>query len=97
MNYFKLGQGIQKALVRFGGAVVLAGALVAMAPAGARGQSVSVRVYDSHHHDYHNWDDREDRSYRRYVAERHWQYREYQRQSSRRQRAYWEWRHSHPD
>jgi hypothetical protein len=97
MNDFTLGQGIKKGLLRFGGAAVLAGALVAMAPAGAQAQSVSVRVYDSHHHDYHNWDDREDRAYRRYVAEKHWQYREYNRQSSRRQKAYWGWRHSHPD
>jgi len=27
-------------------------------------EHVQVRVYDSWHHDYHNWDDREDRAYR---------------------------------
>ena len=29
--------------------------------------SVQVRVYDSNHHDYHNWDDSEDRAYRGYL------------------------------
>lgn len=28
--------------------------------AAATPQAVSVRVYDSNHHDYHNWHDRED-------------------------------------
>jgi hypothetical protein len=27
--------------------------------------SVQVRVYDAYHHDYHNWDEREDHAYRR--------------------------------
>jgi hypothetical protein len=59
--------------------------------------SVQVRVYDSDHHDYHNWDDREDHAYRRYLGEHHWTYREYHRQHYRVQRHYWNWRHSHPD
>jgi hypothetical protein len=25
--------------------------------------SVHVRIYDSNHHDYHDWDDREDHAY----------------------------------
>jgi hypothetical protein len=50
-------------------------------------QEASVRVYDSHHHDYHNWDDREDQAYRGYLVERH----------HREQANYWNWRHSHPE
>jgi hypothetical protein len=71
--------------------------MLTVAPPRAQGQSVDVRIYDSHYRDYHHWDDREDRAYRRYLAERRWQYREYRRQSRRRQREYWAWRHSHPD
>lgn len=32
--------------------------------AAATPQEVQVRVYDSNHRDYHNWDDREDRTNR---------------------------------
>ncbi|MGA8224286.1 MAG: hypothetical protein WB780_21755 [Candidatus Acidiferrales bacterium] len=58
---------------------------------------VQVRVYDSGHHDYHNWDDHEDRAYRGYLTERHEKYREYSKQNHKRQNEYWNWRHSHPD
>jgi hypothetical protein len=59
--------------------------------------SVQVRVFDSNHHDYHNWDDHEDRAYRQYMTEQHRSYREYNKESSRNQRNYWKWRHNHPD
>ena len=59
--------------------------------------SVQVRVYDSHHHDYHYWDDREDRAYRRYLAKRHEEYHEYNTWHHKEQHNYWNWRHSHPD
>ena len=80
-------------------ALFLTAAFAATGPivAAATPQAVSVRVYDSNHHDYHNWDDHEDRAYRRYLAEKRYEYREYQKQSHRRQEAYWSWRHSHPD
>jgi hypothetical protein len=59
--------------------------------------SVQVRVYDSNHHDYHNWDDREDHAYRGYLTERHENYRPYDKQDRKHQKNYWNWRHSHPD
>ena len=59
--------------------------------------SVQVRVFDRDHKDYHNWDDREDSSYRAYLAEQHRTYRVYARQPRATQRDYWNWRHSHPD
>lgn len=59
--------------------------------------SVQVRVYDSRHRDYHNWDDREDHAYRTYLIERHEHYRVYERQNHRHQHNYWKWRHNHPD
>ena len=49
-------------------ALALSGPIVAAA---AQDAGIQVRVYDSHHHDYHNWDDREDRAYRGYVDGRH--------------------------
>src|ERR1700733_12525961 len=87
---------LTKYAVRIGAGLLLAGMLAPVAPPPAQAQSVDVRVYDSHHRDYHNWDDHEDRAYRRYLAEKHYEYREYQKQNHRRQEAYWSWRHSHP-
>jgi len=36
-------------------------------------------------------------AYRRYLAERHREYREFRRLDRREQDEYWEWRHRHPD
>ena len=55
------------------------------------------RVYDSYHHDYHNWDDREDKVYRHWLEERHEAYREYSRLKHKEQRDYWNWRHQHEE
>jgi hypothetical protein len=44
--------------------------------------SVQVRIYDRDHRDYHDWDNGEDRAYRRYLAAQHWRYREYHRRST---------------
>jgi hypothetical protein len=84
---------------RFVSALFLTAALAASGSvvAAASPQEVSVRVYDSHHHDYHNWDDREDHAYRGYLVERHQDYRAYDKQNHKQQAAYWNWRHSHPD
>jgi hypothetical protein len=77
-------------------AAILAPALI-VAEAKAQEASVQVRVYDRDHHDYHNWDAREDRAYRHYLTEQHRSYREYHEQQDKVQRHYWNWRHSHPD
>jgi hypothetical protein len=55
------------------------------------------RIYDRAHKDYHNWDDSEDRSYRLYLGERHREYQPFTEVKEKEQRAYWNWRHSHPD
>jgi hypothetical protein len=60
-------------------------------------QELQVRVYDHDHHDYHNWDSNEDRSYRLYLNERHREYRPYAEIKVKDQRSYWTWRHQHPD
>jgi hypothetical protein len=77
-------------------AVIFAPAVV-VPTAKAQEASVQVRIYDKDHHDYHNWDDHEDRAYRRYLAEQRRDYIEYKKLNSRDQRAYWNWRHDHPD
>ena len=56
-----------------------------------------VRLYDADQQDYHRWDDREDRAYRRYLSEQHREYREMSQQNAEDQRNYWRWRHAHED
>jgi hypothetical protein len=65
--------------------------------ANAAPQSVSVRVYDRDHKDYHNWDDRESRSYETFRGEHPKYNATYRRARRKQQRAYWNWRHEHPD
>jgi hypothetical protein len=55
------------------------------------------RFYDKTHRDYHNWDDNEDHHYRQYLVERHREYHPFIEIKVKEQRAYWNWRHSHPD
>src|ERR1700676_3099082 len=65
----------------------LAAALLAsaagMAKAGnqddTRYDNEHVRYYDRDHGDYHYWDDREDRAYRRYLAANHRTYLKFNR------------------
>jgi len=84
---------------RYVSSLLLAAAVVAptLVVSTAQAQDVNVRVYDRDHHDYHNWDDHENLAYRRYLEENHREYRDYNRQNRRDQRAYWNWRHGHPD
>jgi len=88
-------------LDRFVSSLLLVAALSAptaiMARPKPQDANVQVRVYDRYHRDYHNWDDREDRAYRRYLAAQHKRYREYNRQHYTVQRHYWNWRHHNPD
>lgn len=56
------------------------------------------RYYDRDHKDYHDWDDREDGAFRRWIQEeRHETYRGFQKLKREEQREYWRWRHEHPD
>ena len=55
--------------------------------------NITLRIFDPDHHDYHAWDQREERAYRQYLAERHRRYVTYQHQRLAEQRAYWRWRH----
>ena len=55
------------------------------------------RYYDRDGHDYHTWNGQEDRAYRVYLTEQHRNYREFERTRVVQQRAYFRWRHEHPD
>ena len=55
------------------------------------------RYYDRDYRDYHRWDSREDGRYRSWGTERHEAYRPFYKLHRAQQRAYWKYRHEHPD
>lgn len=56
------------------------------------------RYYDRDHKDYHDWDDRENGAYRRWIEEeKHETYRDFAKMKRAQQQEYWKWRHEHPD
>ena len=81
---------------RFFGSLALAAIL--LAPTAIFGEE-HHRYYDRERHDWHEWNEVENRAYRHWLMEeRHErQYREYARLRAERQREYWRWRHEHPD
>src|SRR4030081_108160 len=68
-------------------------------PQGQNRREVSdqQRIYDRDRKDYHDWNQSEDRAYRRYWQGRHRAYRDFSRLNRREQSHYGSWRHSHPD
>ena len=88
---------------RFLSAVVVAAAVVALGAgravaaqerAVAKAGPVTVRVYDSSHKDYHDWNDDEDRAYRSYLSTNHQTYRPIAKLSKSQQTKYWNSRHT---
>ena len=77
------------------GSTILAGSL--LMAIGSFGCAGRVRVYDNYHSDWHTWDHDEDGHYRRYWADRHESYRDYNKLNKDEQKNYWNWRHDHPD
>jgi hypothetical protein len=86
---------------RFISSLILAAAITApmtiIAATGPNDDGVQVRVYDSRHKDYHNWDDRENASWGIYLTNNHKKPHEFKKASKREQSDYWNWRHAHPD
>jgi len=86
---------------RFIGSLILAAALATpvaiLAAPGPNDDGVQVRVYDSGHKDYHNWDDHENHFWGVYLTDNHKKSHEYSKSSKKEQSHYWNWRHSHPD
>jgi hypothetical protein len=50
-------------------------------------------VYDPYRHDYHRWNQGEDRFYRQWEIGTHRNHMDFQRRSRGEQSAYWGWRH----
>lgn len=100
---FAISEGHLNLTTKYLSFLFLTAALTAsVAPKADAAQEVVVRVdhpryYDHNHRDYHEWNDREDRSYRVYLGEHHRDYRESNRNSHHEQSNYWNWRHNHPD
>lgn len=78
-------------------AAALAAPLATMAAPAPQDARVQIRVYDRHHRDYHNWDDRENRAWGVYLNDNHRHAHEYSRARRRERSEYWNWRHAHPD
>lgn len=53
------------------------------------------RYYDRQHHDYHYWNDGEDRQYRAYLVERHEAYIPFVQVNRRHREEYFRYRHEH--
>jgi hypothetical protein len=68
-----------------------------VAPVAANADDHEKRYYDRDGHDYHAWNDHEDRAYRIYLGEQHRDYREFGKVKVTQQREYFKWRHEHPD
>ncbi|HEY6467636.1 MAG TPA: hypothetical protein VIY69_16665 [Candidatus Acidoferrales bacterium] len=82
------------------GTLLLATAFFASTyPAAAKPQEVSaqVRVYDSTHKDYHNWDDNENKAWIQYQSDHHMKQHDFKKASKKEQADYWNWRHEHPN
>jgi hypothetical protein len=92
-----------KMVLKYAAPLFLSAALIvpALVPAtraaAKQDASVQVRVYDSEHKDYHNWDDNENRAWGQYLSENHKQTHDFQKADKKEQSDYWNWRHAHPD
>jgi len=103
--YIGLRGHIMFRLRRYFNSLVLAAALLTSAASVVQARNQGdrhsendhVRYYDRDHGDYHNWDDREDRAYRRYLVAKHRVYNKFNRANTRAHRDYWNWRHNNPD
>jgi len=52
-------------------------AVASLAPLAIAGCATHVRYYDDYYSDYHYWNTHEEHAYRMWLAERHYEYREY--------------------
>jgi len=87
---------------RFLSTLVLGAALIAPVSMKAddddhRDKVKNRRYYDRDAKDYHQWNAQEDRAYRRYLQEQRQRDLAWERANAAQQRAYWKWRHQHPD
>jgi hypothetical protein len=85
------------------GGLLLGAALIAPIVAIAQDHPYNGRYYDNRRYydrdgrDYHVWNAQEDQAYRFYLNDQHLPYREWRAVRGPDQRAYFRWRHTHPD
>ena len=77
------------------GGFVIAASMVAPVAALADDHRGEKRYYDRDHHDYHYWNDGEDREYRSYLIEQHRTYVPFVRINDRQRHEYYRYRHDH--
>jgi hypothetical protein len=69
-----------------------------LVPVAARAEDhQDKRYYDRNGHDYHTWNNQEDKAYRVYLGEQHREYVEFPKAKRAHQTQYFQWRHQHPD
>jgi len=78
-------------------ALLFSGATLITPGAMRAGDHPDKRYYDREGHDYHTWNNQEDRAYRVYLGEQHREYREFGRATVVQRGEYFRWRHQHPD
>jgi hypothetical protein len=78
-------------------AATLGAPVAVLATPGQKDVGVQVRIYDSRHKDYHNWDDHENHAWGLYLSSNHKKDHDFSKSSKKEQSQYWDWRHSHPD
>ena len=57
----------------------------------------SKRYYDRDAKDWHEWSQKEDQAYHRYLQEQRLTDRDWAKANRKEQREYYRWRHNHPD
>ena len=77
------------------GGLVTAASLVAPVAVMAEDHHGEKRYYDREHHDYHYWNDGEDRQYRTYLVEQHRVYVPFVKVRVRERQEYFKYRHQH--
>jgi hypothetical protein len=55
------------------------------------------KYHDSEHNDEHAWNSHEEKAYKSWAKENHRKYVNFSKLRQEDQRAYWNWRHNHPD
>jgi len=55
------------------------------------------RYYDKEAKDYHEWNENEERAWKRYETEMKREDHDFAKANAKEQEDYWKWRHKHPD
>lgn len=78
--------------------VALFASAVSLVPCTAIAQDHGTHTYtDNGRGDKHEWNTREDESWKRYREEHHVRQEHFDKLKRKQQNEYWKWRHEHPD